>query len=135
MTDTTHCLYVEDDSMSREVMRMMMQRVPCVKKLTIFEDSADFAARINTLTPIPSLILLDIHVAPMDGFAMLAQLRADPRFAASRIVALTASVMNEEVAQLRASGFDGAIAKPLNLQSFPTLIDRIMCGEPVWYIA
>ncbi len=135
MTDTTHCLYVEDDSMSREVMRMMMQRVPHVEALTIFEDSANFAARINTLTPVPGLILLDIHVAPMDGFAMLAQLRADPRFATSRIVALTASVMNEEVTQLRTSGFDGAIAKPLSLQSFPALIDRIMRGESVWHIA
>ena len=33
------------------------------------------------------------------------------------------------------NGFDGAIAKPLNIEAFPGLIAKIMDGESVWYIA
>lgn len=128
------CLYVEDDPLSREVMRMMVKRVPQVADLVVFEDSTDFAGRTAQMSAAPGLILLDIHVQPLDGFTMLKHLRADPRFDGSRIIALTASVMNEEVAQLRTSGFDGAIAKPLSLQSFPDLISRILAGESVWHI-
>ena len=51
-----------------------------------------------------------------------------------QVVALTASVMSEEVARLKRRGFDGAIAKPLNVEAFPDLIARIMEGESVWYI-
>jgi len=42
---------------------------------------------------------------------------------------------NEEVSLLKSSGFDGAIAKPLNIEVFPDLIARIINGEQVWYIA
>jgi len=129
-----NCLYVEDDPLSRDVMRMMVKRVPRIAELTMFEDSADFMTRIHQLNPTPSLILLDIHVYPIDGFTMLTELRADPKFVDARIIALTASVMNEEVSQLRTSGFDGAIAKPLSLQSFPDLISRIINGDSVWHI-
>ncbi len=52
-----------------------------------------------------------------------------------QIIALTASVMNEEVAQLRQSGFNGAIAKPLSFSTFPALMERIANGETVWHIA
>lgn len=38
---------------------------------------------------------------------MLAMLRADARYATCKIVALTASVMNEEVEQLRKAGLMG----------------------------
>lgn len=129
-----NCLYVEDDPLSREVMQLLVKRVPGMATLAIFEDSRDFMARVNALNPAPDLIMLDIHVHPLDGFEMLRQLRADARFNRTRIIALTASVMNEEVSQLRTSGFDGAIAKPLSLQSFPSLIERIMNGESVWHI-
>jgi len=61
-------------------------------------------------------------------------LRNDPEFKGSKVVALTASVMSEEVARLKRSGFDGAIAKPLNIDAFPGLISRIINGESVWYI-
>lgn len=35
------------------------------------------------------------------------------------------SKVGEEVARLKQSGFDGAIAKPLNIEVFPDLIARI----------
>ena len=71
---------------------------------------------------------------PYDGFDLLIMLRNDPEFASSKVVALTASVMSEEVARLKRRGFDGAIAKPLNIDAFPGLIAKIMKGESVWYI-
>jgi CheY-like chemotaxis protein len=128
-------LYVEDDRLSREIMRMIMQNVMEVDKLTIFDDSSDFMNRINALLCQPDMILLDIHVKPHTGFEMLSMLRVDPRFLSTKIIALTASVMNEEVEKLRISGFDGAIAKPLSVQTFPNLIERVLSGEKVWHIA
>jgi CheY-like chemotaxis protein len=78
--------------------------------------------------------LLDIHVAPFNGFQMLQMIREDSVYGDTKVVALTASVMNEEVERLRQSGFDGAIGKPIALSSFPVMIERIMNGESIWQV-
>jgi len=135
MLKTLSYLYVEDEPLSREIMHMIMSNVIGATKLTIFEDSRDFLMRIKALPQIPDVIMLDIHVKPLDGFEMLGLLRADPAFSQSHIVALTASVMNEEILRLRTSGFQGAIGKPLSLHTFPDLLRRVMAGETVWHVA
>jgi len=76
---------------------------------------------------------LDIHVKPITGFEMLKLLREDG-FTDTIIIALTASVMNEEITQLRNAGFDGVIAKPVSLESFPKLWERVLGGEQIWGI-
>ncbi|MBN1428855.1 MAG: response regulator [Anaerolineae bacterium] len=130
-----HFLYVEDDPLSRQVMQMIMGNGMGVKRLSVFEDSTDFMSRIKTLEPHPEIILLDVHVRPYSGLEMLQMLRTDPDYSKVTIVALTASVMNEEVELLRTSGFDGAIGKPLSVSTFPELMQRIMAGESVWHIS
>ena len=127
-------LYVEDDPASRQVMKLILEKAMGVQSLVMFEDSTDFIPQVKALPRKPDLILLDIQIKPHDGFEMLHMLRADPEFQDAKVVALTASVMNEEVERLRSNGFDGAIGKPLSVTIFPGLINRILDGEGVWYI-
>jgi CheY-like chemotaxis protein len=126
-------LYVEDDARSRKVMRLMLMQLGFTN-VTIFEDSADFLGRTLAISPKPDVIFLDIHVKPHTGFEMLAMVRATPELANIPVVALTASVMNEEVDQMRSSGFNSCLAKPLHLESFPDLLMRILQGENIWRI-
>ena len=135
MFDQYTYLYVEDDHLSQEIMQLIMVHGMGVKQLTVFADSSDFMERVMLLEPKPGIILLDIHIKPLDGFEMLQLLRTNPAFSDVKIVALTASVMNEEVERLQRSGFDGAVAKPLSVQTFPALIQRVLDGETVWHIA
>ena len=128
-------LYVEDDPLSREIMEMIMVNAMQIERLTVFENSQQFMERVNSLPYCPDVVLLDIHMKPLTGFEMLSLLRADANFQDSKIIALTASVMNEEVEKLRTSGFNGAIAKPLSISTFPDLIQRILAGEAIWHIA
>jgi CheY-like chemotaxis protein len=128
-------LYVDDDKPSREIMERLIRDVLRVERCFIFEDSADFVERLYSLPIQPDVILLDIHMSPDNGFRLLEILRGLPEYQTAKIVALTASVMNEEVEQLQTAGFDGAISKPLNIRVFPTLLQQIIEGETVWYIA
>src|SRR5262249_22670055 len=98
-------LYVEDDQFSRDVMRILMENALGVQKLFVLESSDRFLERLLELPVKPDVIFLDIHVKPIDGFTMLKMLRADPMHQHSKMIALTASVMNEEVAKLRLAGF------------------------------
>ena len=128
-------VYVEDDENSIFVMKMVVERVMKLPTLYVLQSRADFVQQVKSLGVVPDVFLLDIQMKPYDGVELLSMLRKDPQFKCSKVIALTASVTNEEVSLLRSGGFDGAIAKPLNIEVFPDLIARIINGEQVWYIA
>ena len=65
---------------------------------------------------------------------MLQMLQRIETLATTPIVALTASVMNEEVARLRTAGFKGCLAKPIDLGTFAADLNLILSGEAVWRI-
>ncbi len=102
--------------------------------LTIFENTENFIARTEALSPPPDIIFLDIQMQPYDGFTALNMLRQHERFANTPIVAVTASVMNEEVELLKQASFNGGVAKPISIHNFPQLIERILNGEKVWHV-
>jgi CheY-like chemotaxis protein len=128
-------VYVEDDAASILVMKMVVERVMGLPALHVLESRADFVQQVKELGVVPDVFLLDIQMKPYGGLELLSMLRGDPQFTESKVIALTASVTNEEVSLLKSGGFDGAIAKPLNIDVFPDLIVRIINGEHVWYIA
>jgi len=128
-------LYLEDDLASRKVMSIILERVMGIKTFAVFENSVDFLTHLKSLTFKPSIFLIDIHVPPHDGFEVLHMLRNDPEHRSAIVIALTASVMIEEVRQLQTAGFDGAISKPIDHRKFPGLLERIVEGESVWNIS
>ena len=127
-------LYVEDDAFSQQVLRMILTRVMGYSKLTEFEDSKDFMERLKALPEIPTIIFLDIQVQPLNGYEMLKLIRSDATYQASKVIALTASIMPSDVVMLQKVGFDGLIGKPIAHKLFPGLVQKILAGEPVWYI-
>ena len=134
INDFPSILYVEDDLQSRRIMQLLLVEAMGLPYVTIFEDSTDLLSRVHQLQPQPDIILLDIHVPPHDGFEMLAMLRQTERFADTPIIALTASVMSEEVQKLKQSGFNGVVAKPIDLDTFPDTMNRIARGEQIWRV-
>jgi two-component system cell cycle response regulator DivK len=78
------------------------------------------------------LILLDIHLPEEDGYEVLADLRKDERFEGTKIVAVTADISSSNLKRARNAGFDGFLAKPIDVDHFPDQIRRILKGESVW---
>lgn len=128
-------VYVEDDENSILVMKMVVERVMKLPTLYVLQSRADFVQQVKGLGVVPDIFLLDIQMKPYDGVELLSMLRGEPQFKQSKVIALTASVTNEEVSLLKSGGFDGAIAKPLNIEAFPGLIAKIINGEQIWHIA
>lgn len=79
--------------------------------------SAEEGLRLARAQP-PSLILMDLRLPGMDGYAALRQLRGDSQTSDIPVVALTAQAMKgDEEATLKA-GFDGYISKPIDTRTF-----------------
>jgi len=76
----------------------------------------------------PSLILMDIQLPGMSGVDALKALRAAPETAGIPVVAVTASVMQQDRQQIMRAGFDGFVEKPINLRKFLDTVQQALAG-------
>jgi CheY-like chemotaxis protein len=123
-------LNVEGDAFSREVLSLLLSKVMGFQQVEFFETSENFMEQLEALPQTPDVIFLDIQIRPKNGYELLEM----PQYQDCKIVALTASVMVQDVKQLQDAGFDGLIGKPIANKVFPRLANNILDGEPVWYI-
>jgi two-component system cell cycle response regulator DivK len=68
---------------------------------------------------LPALILMDIQLPGIDGIVAMKRIRSDERTKHIPTVALTASVMTGDRERFDDAGFDGFIAKPIEVKNFP----------------
>ncbi|RME72771.1 MAG: response regulator [Chloroflexi bacterium] len=78
------------------------------------------------------LILMDIHLPYEDGFEALKKIRAHPRLADTKVVAITADATRDTMERAKTAKFDGFIGKPIDPDRFPEQIKAILQGNPVW---
>lgn len=76
----------------------------------------------------PDVVLMDIQLPDADGVSALQRLRAEPATKAIPVVALTAFVMAADRDRLQAAGFDGFLAKPIDVKAFPDQVRRYCRG-------
>ena len=78
----------------------------------------------------PDLVLMDIHLPGMSGLDALREIRADASISATRVVAVTASVMGNDRAKVRSAGFDEIETKPISLRGFLQTIGSMLGPQP-----
>jgi CheY-like chemotaxis protein len=66
----------------------------------------------------PDLILLDIQLPDADGVSVLHDLRSNPATASIPVIAVTASAMRGDRERFLQQGFDGYLAKPIDVRTF-----------------
>jgi CheY-like chemotaxis protein len=67
---------------------------------------------------VPDLILLDIQLPEMDGYAVATSLKTNPLLAKVPIVAVTSYAMAGDKERILAAGCNGYIEKPINPETF-----------------
>jgi two-component system CheB/CheR fusion protein len=70
----------------------------------------------------PDLVLMDIGLPDMDGYAVARRLREDPRLAATPLVAITGYGQEEDKMRARDAGFDRHLTKPVDFAMLRTVL-------------
>jgi CheY-like chemotaxis protein len=92
---------------------------------------AAFHARCRRGTPAaPDLVLLDIELPQMDGYAVARVLRGIPALDAVPIVAVTSYALNGDRAKARAAGCDGHIEKSIDPDRFAGQVEAMSSHRP-----
>jgi signal transduction histidine kinase/CheY-like chemotaxis protein len=114
-------LYVEDNLSN---LRLMQRIIATRTGLTLLDaPNAELGLAIARARQ-PDLILLDINLPGMDGFAALRQLRDDPATHDIPVIAITANAMARDVGKGQAAGFVDYLSKPLDVEKFLLLLDK-----------
>jgi CheY-like chemotaxis protein len=75
---------------------------------------------------LPDLILCDLHLPLLDGYGVLAQLRADPTTRAIPILAASALPVTDHCAALKRAGFTGCLPKSLEPDQLMATLDTFL---------
>jgi CheY-like chemotaxis protein len=73
----------------------------------------------------PSLIVLDLSMPEMDGYALARAIRALPGFATVPMVALSGFGSEADRAKSRAAGFDRHMLKPFDLSDLERMVELV----------
>jgi len=114
-------LVVEDNHDNLETVKALLSEK---NEITGATDSVEGLSKAREL--VPDLILLDISLPGMDGFAVFDELRKDERLRHIPVVALTARAMKGDREELLAYGFDGYISKPIDSEFMEETIEKLM---------
>jgi two-component system, cell cycle response regulator DivK len=115
-------LIIEDNLKNLKLIRDVLQ----FHGYTTYEaESGEDGIKLALKQP-PALILMDVNLPGIDGSAAMKLLKSDARTQHTPIVALTAFAMKGDRERLLAEGFDGYIAKPINIKEIPALIEQYL---------
>jgi CheY-like chemotaxis protein len=115
-------LYVEDNPVNQTLMRLVIAERNGVK----LELAADGVAGVEAAHALhPDLVLLDLNLPRLDGYGVLARLRADPALALIPCVAVSANAMPTEVRRALDAGFADYLTKPFEVDNVLALVDRL----------
>src|SRR6267143_1850628 len=115
-------LIAEDNAVNRELLRELLE----TRGYTVLEacDGQEALHMIDQAQP--DILLLDIGMPVLDGFAVARKIRENPHLAKLPVVAVTAYAMQDDREKILNSKFDGYLSKPVNSRSLAEELDRLL---------
>jgi two-component system, cell cycle response regulator DivK len=111
-------LVIEDNEQNLYLTTFLLEKSGCeIVPARSGPEGIELAQRIP-----PDLIILDIQLPEMDGYAVARALRQNPMLALVPIVAVTSFAMVGDREQTRAAGCNAYIEKPINPDTFTSEI-------------
>ena len=115
-------LIVEDNEKNMKLVRDVLRvKGYATLEATTAEEGIQLAVEHR-----PDLVLMDIHLPGMNGIEARRALRADPVTSKIPVIAVTASVMQQDRKQITEAGFEGYVGKPINLKEFLGAVQEML---------
>jgi len=115
-------LVVEDAEDARYLMRLELERLGY---LVIEAEDGEKAVEM-ALVDRPDIILMDLSLPVMDGFAATEKIRASNGLEGVPIIAVTAHQETDFRTEAKAAGFDAYVTKPIDINWLNELIQGLL---------
>ena len=129
-------LLVEDNARDIELLRERCKLARLMNPLRVVRDgvsAAEYLAGIDLYAdrnryPLPGIVLLDLVLPKLDGFEVLAWIRARPEFDQMPVLILTAHRADPLIQRARQQGADGYLVKGLDAEGLLHLLQNAFLG-------
>jgi CheY-like chemotaxis protein len=118
-------LVVDDNRPSRELIVDILR--PLSLEVAEAPDGATALATARDMKP--DLVILDLSMPDMDGFAVLNELRRDPDCAGTPFLAVTANAMPGERSKALLAGFSDFQTKPVRSAELRRRVEVLLNGS------
>lgn len=125
MTQVQRAVIIEDDKLNAKVLETLLRHEGMA--VTIISDPTQALPQLILQDP-PAVIFLDLEMPKLDGYEVLALLRAHY---GDQLYVAAYTVHTNEMLTILAKGFNGFFAKPINGARFPENLRQILKGEQV----
>lgn len=131
MTNNTNtppsALVVEDDDHIAHLLKFMLEREKY--KVHLARDGRQGRTMIETLPP-PSFALLDVMLPFVDGFQLVALLRAQPGWEKVPVLMLTAKTQERDIVRALEAGANDYVLKPFQPAELLARVRRFVKAQP-----
>jgi len=132
-------LLVEDDASQALLVDRVLRKTRLTNPLIALRNGDDAIAYLEghgrysdrELTPLPVLVLLDVHVPGKSGLEILSWLREQPALGHIPVVMLSGSGESEDIDRAFALGAESYLVKPV---AFDALLDTVSSLGLAWTI-
>lgn len=130
-------LMADDDADDRQMTKEAFEEARLANDLRFVEDGVELLDYLNrrgkyadpAASPRPSIILLDLNMPRKDGREALREFKTDPRFRSIRVIILTTSKAEEDIARTYELSATSYITKPV---TFDALVDVVRALGKYW---
>ena len=117
-------LWAEDSLQDRQLIRAALEDIPRRPSVTFVSDGMQLLEKAAQERP--RLVVLDLHMAGLDGIEALKRLRADPATRRQDVVVFTSSDRPDEMQACRQLGARDCVQKPFDFASFVAAVQRVV---------
>jgi two-component system, cell cycle response regulator len=118
-------LVVEDNEQNRILMRQILM----YQGYELLEAADGAAGLAMAREHMPDLILLDLQMPVMGGFAVIRELRNTPELSKLKVIAVTSFAMKGDREKALEAGFDEYVTKPINTRKFVETVKNFLPDE------
>lgn len=109
--------------------RLLVRRILGARGHTVLEAADGLSGLQIARNERPDLILVDLNLPDLDGYAIATKLKGTAGLQNTPIVALTANVMDGDRELCLVSGCDGYIPKPIEMTKLVTQVEEFLKGQ------
>jgi len=116
-------LVVDDDP---EVLRTLSEMFGTLKRCTVKTALDGIEAGLRLATFRPHLVVLDLMMPRLDGFAVCAHIKSDPATAGTAVLVITGDGSEQTIERVLAFGADGYLVKPIRLAQLRRVVAELL---------
>lgn len=127
MENPNSIIFIDDNPQDASLVKYALSQLDIAVQFSHYEDGPPFLADLdNIYAPNVACILVDVNMPQMKGFDVVTRIKSHPEFKHTPVVMFTSTNSNGEKIQAYASGANGYVSKPMEIEDIVKAMQAIV---------